>query len=173
MSPIRLGVIGLSATNGWAANALIPPVLRAPLNESYDLTAVCTFSETSAAASKEKYSAIVGHPVKAYHGESGPSNISRDPEVDLVVVAIKAHEHKNALMSVIDAGKDFFVEWPAGNGFKETKEIAEAAKAKGVKSIVGTQARNSIVLNKVNNSAFFTDRDVDSMLLGSRNYRVW
>jgi predicted dehydrogenase len=109
---------------------------------------VCTSSEQSATASKEKYSEIVGHPIKAYFGESGASDISKDPEVDLVVVAIKAPLHTTALLKVIESGKDFFVEWPAGNGLKETEEIALLAKAKGVRSIVGTQARNSLVIDK-------------------------
>jgi len=151
MGPTRLGVIGLSATNpnSWAASMIIPPLLKQPLSADYVLKALCTSSEKSGLEAKYKYSDIVGYPVNAYYGESGASDISKDPEVDLVVVAVKAADHRNALMPAIEAGKDFFIEWPAGNGLKETEEIAFAARQKGVKGIVGAQGKNSLVINKV------------------------
>ena len=42
-------------------------------------------------------------------------------------------------MPAIEAGKDVLVEWTVGNGFKETNKIAEAAKQKGVRVLVGVQ----------------------------------
>lgn len=172
MSPIRLGVIGLSATKGWAASSLTPPLFEAPLTEAYDLRAICTFSEASAAASKEKYSAIVGHSLNAYHGKNGPTEISNDPDVDFVVISVKAPEHKAAALKVIEAGKDFFVEWPAGAGLAETEEIAAAAKAKGLKTMVGTQARNSVVLDKASGLKFDLKSPTKSTA-GPRDHPSW
>lgn len=73
----------------------------------------------------------MGHPVKPYHGDT--SQIANDANVDLVIVAIKAPAHKAAILPAIEAGKDVFVEWPAGTNSKDTAEIAAAAKAKAVK----------------------------------------
>ncbi|KZP11640.1 hypothetical protein FIBSPDRAFT_898888 [Athelia psychrophila] len=100
MSPIKVGVIGLSST-GWASNALAPGLLNAP---SFSLTAVSTTSAASAEASAQKYSALAGHPVKPFHGDA--SGIANDKDVDLVAVSVKAPAHKAAALAVIAAGKD-------------------------------------------------------------------
>lgn len=144
--PIKVGFIGLSAT-GWAASALGPSLLQSSLQSKYNLVAISTTSEESAKASAEKHSAQTGHVIKPYHGDS--SLIAADPDVDLVVVSVKAPKHKQVILPVIEKKKNFFIEWPAGTNLKDTLEIAEAAHRNGVKSIVGLQARNSPVIKKV------------------------
>lgn len=67
----------------------------------------------------------------------------------LVGVAVKAPDHLNALMPVIEAGKDIFVEWPAGAGLEQTKMIADAARKKGTRTFIGLQGRHSLVIRKV------------------------
>jgi len=86
----------------------------------YDLVAVCTRSEASAAASAEKHAKEVEHPVKAYHEIS----IVADPDIDLIVISVTALEHNAAVLATINAGKDFFIEWPAGGRIETTLEIA-------------------------------------------------
>lgn len=142
-SPIRVGFVGLSST-GWASAALAPSLLATP---AYKLTAVSTTSAATASASAEKYAAQLGHAVKAFHGST--AHIASDPEVDLVVVSVRATSHKDAVMPALDAGKAVFVEWPAGSNLQETTEMAEKARAKGVRAAVGLQGRNSPVLRKV------------------------
>lgn len=142
MSPIKVGVIGLSST-GWASTALAPGLLNAP---SFSLTAVSTSSAASAEVSAQKYTELTGHPVKAFHGAA--SGIANDKDVDLVAVSVKAPSHKEAALAVIEAGKNLFVEWPAGSSVKETEEIAAAAKAKGVKAFVGLQGRHTPAAKK-------------------------
>jgi len=127
--------------------ALAPGLLRPSLSSSFTLTAVSTTSAASAAASAKKYSEIVGHPVKAFHGHT--SQIANDPDVDLVVVAVNGPSHLATSLPAIEAGKDLFVEWPAGAGLKETNAIAEAARKKGVRTMVGLQGRHSPVVKKV------------------------
>jgi len=146
MFPIRVGFIGLSA-KGWAADVLGPSLIQPSLKDTYDLVAVSTTSEASALASAEKYSKDVGHPIKAYFGDS--SKIASDPDIDLVAVAVKVLYHKQIVLPVIEAKKDFFLEWPAGKSTEETKAIAEAARKHGVKSIIGLQGRHSAALLKV------------------------
>jgi predicted dehydrogenase len=144
--PIKVGFIGLSAT-GWAATALGPSLLQPSLQSRYKLAAISTTSEESAKASVARHSSQTGYAIKPYHGDS--ALIASDPDVDLVVVAVKATMHKQVVLPVIEQKKNFFLEWPAGRGLKDTLEIAEAAHRNGVKSIVGLQARNSPVIKKV------------------------
>lgn len=145
-SPIRVGFVGLS-TAGWAASTLGPSLLQPSLQTKYKLVAVSTTSEVSAKSTADKHASQLGHPVKAYYGDS--SRVAADPEIDLVVVSVKTQYHKDTILPVIAQKKDFFLEWPAGRDLKETMEIAEAAKKQGVKTFIGLQARNSPVIKKV------------------------
>lgn len=52
-------------------------------------------------------------------------------------------------MPAIDAGKYVFVEWALGVSLKEAREIAEAAEKKGVRTMVGLQAKQSPTIQKV------------------------
>ncbi|KAH9919222.1 NAD-binding Rossmann fold oxidoreductase, partial [Amylocystis lapponica] len=144
--PIRLGFVGLS-TNGWASWLLAPPLLQEPLSSAYTLAAVSTSNATSAAKSAEHYSELAGNQVKAYHGTS--TAIAADNELDMVAVSVKAPLHIETVMPIIEARKDLFIEWPAGRNLQETVALAEAAKRKGIRTMVGLQSRQSPALNKV------------------------
>ncbi len=126
---------------------LAPPLLEEPLSSQYQLTAVSTSNSASAEATAAKYTSLLGTPVKPYHGS--PEHIVSDPNVDLVAVSVKVTHHFENAMKVIDGGKDLFLEWPAGNGLKETSALASAAKEKGVRTIVGLQGRMDPVFKKV------------------------
>ena len=128
MSPIRLGVIGLSPASGrWASTALIPPLFDPLLSSKYTITAIATRSLSSAQASAAKYAELTGHEVNANYGENGAKDIANDENVDLVVVSVKIPDHWEAVKPAIEAGKDVFVEWSPGRNFEQTVRIAEAA----------------------------------------------
>ena len=147
-SPINVGFIGLSKS-GWASNALAAPLVK---TGKYKIVAVSTSRAESAAASAEAQSAAGGgHTVKPYHGDT--SQIANDPDVQLVAVSVRGPEHQAATLPVIEAGKDLFIEWPAGHNLEVTKELAAKAKAKGIRTIVGLQGRQSPAVLKV--KAFF------------------
>ena len=147
-SPINVGFVGLSAA-GWAR--VLEPALQS-LGDTYRIVAVSTTNGTSARASAERLSKQTGYPVKAYYGDT--SQIANDPDVELVIVAVKAPQHKQTLLPVIQSKKPFFIEWPAGRTLQETQAFADAARENGVRSIVGLQGRRSPILNKV--SRLFT-----------------
>ncbi len=140
--PIRTGFVGLS-TSGWASILLGPTLTQ---NENFLLTAISTTSEESEKVSAGKYGAD-GHAVKPYFGST--KAIASDPDVDFVAVAVRSPHHRDALIPIIEAGKPFFIEWPAGKSTAETKEFAEAARMKGLRTMVGTQGRHSGVIKKV------------------------
>ncbi|KIK54823.1 hypothetical protein GYMLUDRAFT_1021879 [Collybiopsis luxurians FD-317 M1] len=143
-TPIRLGFIGLS-TSGWASMGLAPPLFEKPLSSRYSVVAVSTTRPESAEASAAKYSELASKAtgtkvtVKPYHGSA--EHIAADKDIDMVVAAVKVLNHKEVATKVIDAGKDLFIEWPAGRKLAETKELYEAAKKAGVKTVVGFQMR--------------------------------
>ncbi|KAH7904664.1 hypothetical protein BJ138DRAFT_1166145 [Hygrophoropsis aurantiaca] len=145
--PIKVGVVGLSTNpSSWAHSFLSPALRHAQLAQKYSLVAVSTTSDASAKASAKEQSDSLGRLVKAYSGST--SHIAQDPDVDLVLVAVKAPYHKSAALPAINAGKDCFVEWPVGRNLSETIELAEAARRHRVRTIVGLQGRQSIVLLK-------------------------
>ncbi|KAJ3558189.1 hypothetical protein NM688_g1071 [Phlebia brevispora] len=148
MAPIRIGFIGLS-TQGWASTEVVPPLFHPLLASKYTLTALCTRSEASATAAAKKYSELAGRTVKPYYGKDGVQGIVHDPEVDMVGVTVKMPDHFDLVMAVIDAGKDLFVEWTPGSSYEQTVRIAEAAKRKGIRVLVGGQANQGVAINKV------------------------
>lgn len=149
MAPIRLGVVGLSAKGGWASTDLIPPIFDPLLANKYTLTALCTSTPQSAAEAASKYSQQVGRTVKGYYGTQGQVDIAKDPEVNMVVISVKVPDHYAAVMPAVEAGKMIFVEWAPGRNLDETVRIAEAVKAKGVRSMVGTQGIHAAYARKV------------------------
>lgn len=144
--PIHLGFIGLS-TKGWASTNLAPPLLKGPLSSKYRIAAICTTNAESAKASAEKHT-VNGYTPTEYTLESVDDLIYSD-DVDMVAVSVNIRHHLKLGKKVLNAGKPLFVEWPAGVDLKETKELAALAKVKGVRSIVGLQARQSLVFRKV------------------------
>ncbi|KAF8153423.1 NAD-binding Rossmann fold oxidoreductase [Crassisporium funariophilum] len=172
--PIRVGFVGLSAT-GWAATVLGPALVAPTLKDEYNLTAVSTTSDASSKASAQTYTKKLGHPVKAFFGDT--SKIASDPDVDFVAVSVKAMFHKDAVLPVIEGKKPFFIEWPAGRSTEETVEIAEAARRQGVKSMVGLQGRHSRVIRKVkeivSSGALGAIRSTYVVALIPREFNLW
>ena len=144
--PIGLGFVGLSA-KGWASRSLAPPLFQAPLNEQYKLVAVSTSRTASAEESAKVHSEKTGHAVKGYHGST--EAIAADPDVQFVAVSVKAPEHAAAIRPVLAAKKDVFSEWPLARNLDEAKELAALAKEAGVRTLIGTQAWQSPLVNKV------------------------
>lgn len=128
---IRIGVIGLSA-EGWASRAHVPALKNL---DGYEIRALCTTSAGSAKLAAAKYG------VPLYFCDA--AELAACPEVDLVVVAIRIHEHKRAVTAAIEAGKHVYCEWPLGNGLAEAEEMAALADARGVRAFAGLQARSS------------------------------
>ncbi|KAL8283511.1 hypothetical protein RQP46_005614 [Phenoliferia psychrophenolica] len=133
-APIGVGIVGLSAT-GWAASSHAPALAALPAE--FKLSALSTSRDSSAKAAGEKYG------VPAF---TDPALVAADPNVSLVVISVKVPDHKAALWPALEAGKDVMVEWPLGRTLAEAQEMAAFAASKGVRTMVGLQARQSLVL---------------------------
>jgi predicted dehydrogenase len=127
---IRLGIIGASPTVGWAHRAHLPAV---PASVGFELTAACTTRMETANESARQYGAKMAFDdYKA---------MLAHPERDAVSVVLRVPAHYEITKDAINAGKHVFTEWPLGRTTEEARELAELARAKGVRTIVGLQSR--------------------------------
>ncbi|PBC35339.1 oxidoreductase [Rhodococcus sp. ACS1] len=127
--PFGVGIVGLSARGGWAATAHVPAIENVP---GLELRALTASSPASAAQAGEKF---------AVRPHTDVSALAQDPEVDLVVIAVKVSTHKRLVEPALSAGKMVFCEWPLGNGTAEARGLTEQAASSGVRTFVGLQAR--------------------------------
>ncbi|MFA7248005.1 MAG: Gfo/Idh/MocA family oxidoreductase [Dehalococcoidia bacterium] len=131
---IRIGIVGATVTpggSGWGANAHVPALRALP---DYELKAVCTAHEDTARASAAAFGAEL-----AFHNID---DMAAHPDVDLVVVCVRVPWHRELVMAGLRAGKPVFCEWPLGANLAEAEEMANYARERGVRTIVGLQGRS-------------------------------
>ena len=127
---IRLGVIGANPTRGWGPRAHLPAIVA---SRDVELTAVCTTRKESAEASAEKYGARM-----AFHDYR---ELLACPDIEAVAVVLVVPNHYHVTMDALNAGKHVFTEWPLGKTGAEAVEMRDLAEAKGLRHMVGLQAR--------------------------------
>jgi len=131
---IRVGIVGATVTqggSGWGANAHVPALKALP---EYELKAVCTSHEDTARASAAAFGAE-----RAFHRFS---DMAADPDVDLLVVCVRVPGHRDLVTAGLQAGKAVLCEWPLGANLPEAEEMAELARRRSLKTIVGLQGRS-------------------------------
>jgi predicted dehydrogenase len=139
MAPIRIGLIGLSATPGpWANLAHLPYLSQ---SSKYKIVALANSSVASAQAAIKEHR--LSGDVKAY---GSPTDIAADPDVDMVVVSVNVAQHYELAKPALEAGKMTYVEWPLGSTTAEAEELTELARKKNVKTVVGLQGRQSNII---------------------------
>ena len=133
-SRIRVGIVGATITpggSGWGANAHVPALRALP---EYELLAVCTAHAETAKASAEKF----GAPLAFDNFEA----MLAQPDIDLVVVSVRVPGHYDLVMQALEAGKNVFCEWPLGANLAQAQEMANAARARALRTAVGLQAES-------------------------------
>ena len=63
--------------------------------------------------------------------------------MDIVAVSVNVPGHYDLIRPALEAGKDVFSEWPLARNASEAEELVQLAKSKGVRTLVGLQARQS------------------------------
>ncbi|KAL2834028.1 hypothetical protein BJY01DRAFT_253265 [Aspergillus pseudoustus] len=124
-SPIRVGLIGLSAGGGWAPAAHLPYLQN---SSKYTITAVCNSSLESGRKALEQYNLDSAKPY-----DSVESMCDSDT-VDLVVcvcVVVVVFSHYKLVKPALERGKDVYVEWPLCATTAESKELADLARERG------------------------------------------
>ena len=127
---IRLGIIGANIHRGWAPRAHLPAIVASP---EFELTAVCTTRQESAEESRAKFRARLAFD--DWH------KMLDHPDIDAVAVVLRVPSHYEPTMAALNAGKHVYTEWPLGRNTAEAQEMADLAQAKGVRNMVGLQAR--------------------------------
>ena len=132
---IGVGIVGASASRGWSLVAHLPALKAIP---EYEVRAVAGSSTQSAKAAAEVFGA------KWSYADAG--EMIDNPDVDLVVVCIKAPQHYDIVMRALTAGKMVFCEWPLGRNLQEASEMATLARKNGVATLIGLQMRCTPVI---------------------------
>src|SRR5690348_17848140 len=127
---LRLGLIGASVRGTWSSRSHLP-ALRA--SADVELTAVCTTRADSAEAARQAYGARLAF--------DDWREMVASPEIDAVAVVVRVPSHYEPTKAALEAGKHVYCEWPLGRTTAEAEELAALAKAKGVATAVGLQAR--------------------------------
>jgi len=128
---IRVGIVGLNVERGWAAAAHVP-ALRT-LSAEYEIVGVANSSHQSALAAAKRFDVP-----QAFESVAA---MVQSTDIDLVVVTVKVPQHLALVTAALEAGKHVYCEWPLGNGLAEARTLARLAQARGVRAVVGTQAR--------------------------------
>jgi predicted dehydrogenase len=127
---IRLGLIGASVTGTWSSRSHLP-ALQASLE--VELTAVCTTRPDSAEAARRAWGARLAF--------DDYRKMVASPEIDAIAVVVRVPSHYAPTKAALEAGKHVYCEWPLGRTTAEAVELAALAKAKGLATAVGLQAR--------------------------------
>lgn len=135
---IRVGIIGANVNYGWGTRAHIPAIKGLP---ELELTAVCTTRQETAKETARQYDIPL-----AFHNYL---EMVSHPDVDLVSVCVRVPHHHQLVMAALNAGKHVFCEWPLGANIEEAIEMRDLAEAKGVRHMVGLQARGAPVFNRM------------------------
>jgi predicted dehydrogenase len=131
---LKVGIIGASAGGGWAKISHVPAVQALA---GLELAAVATNSQKSADAAARAFG------VKGY---AGTQELFRDPEIDIVTVAVRVPAHRELVHAAAAAGKHLYCEWPLALDLAETQELAAVARAANIKVALGLQTRTSPAL---------------------------
>ena len=132
---IRLGIIGANIHRGWAVRSHLPAVVASP---EFELTAVCTTRMESAEESRQMFGARLAF--------DDYNAMLAHPDIDAVAVSLRVPSHYEPTMAALNAGKHVYTEWPLGRTTAEAQEMADLARTKGVRNMVGLQSRANPVL---------------------------
>jgi predicted dehydrogenase len=137
-SRIRVGIVGASASRGFASIAHVPALRALP---QFEIVAVGTARQETAAAAARHY--------QVPHAFADARELAQHPDVDLVTVSVKVPDHYEAVMAAIEAGKHVYCEWPLGRNTAEAQQLLDAAERRGIRHAVGLQGQVSPAINYV------------------------
>lgn len=133
---IGVGIIGANMTYGWGTRAHLPALAGIP---EFELVAACTTRMETAEATAKHF--------RIAHAFDNTEAMVQHPDVDLVVVCVRVPAHHGLVTLALNAGKHVFCEWPLGANLSEAVELRDLARTKGVRHMVGLQARGAPVFN--------------------------
>lgn len=135
---IRVGLLGANPDKGWGSSVHVPAI---GYLDGFQLTAVATTRMESASRAAEAFG--------ARYAFADVDSLVSHPEVDVVVVAVKAPDHHAAALAALAAGKHVYCEWPLAANSTQAAEMTALASERGVRAMVGLQARGAPALARV------------------------
>src|ERR1700740_3580247 len=87
-SKIRVGIVGASASRGFASIAHIPALCALP---QFEIAAVCTARQETAEAAARHYGVL--------HAFADAEQLARHADVDLVTISVKVPDHYRPTMA--------------------------------------------------------------------------
>src|SRR5881398_2088236 len=132
MATLGVGIVGVSPVRGWAATAHIPALRALP---DYEIRALSAHSAESARAAGEAFGVT---QVFSDHEQ-----LVTQTDVDVVAVTVKVPHHRDLVSSALAAGKHVYCEWPLGRDLDDARAMAALAAKRGVRTVVGLQARQA------------------------------
>lgn len=157
-----VGIIGLSASGGWAGLAHLPALRSMPDR----------FAVNGLAASSAQRAEAAGQAHQIALATVDPGALAESSDVDLIVVAVKVPFHRALVDEALARNKPVYCEWPLGRNTAEAEEMLETARAAGVRHFVGLQARNTPALRFVCElvQSGYVGRVVSSRVAGSGGF---
>src|SRR6266446_4332803 len=131
-STLGIGIIGVSPIRGWASTAHIPALRALP---KYEIRALSAHNAESARAIGEAFG------VSAVFSDH--EQMVTQPDIDVVVVTVKVPHHRELVSAALAVGKAVYCEWPLGRDLDEARAMAAQAAEKGIRTVVGLQARQA------------------------------
>src|SRR5438309_2266187 len=131
-STLGVGIIGVSPAWGWAATAHIPALRALP---NYEIRALSARSAESARG--------VGQAFGVSAVFSDHQQLVIQPDIDVVAVTVKVPHHRELVSAALAAGKAVYCEWPLGRDLDDARAMAALAAERGVRTVVGLQARQA------------------------------
>src|SRR5256884_4011321 len=130
MATLGVGIVGVSPVRGWAATAHIPALRALP---GYEIRALSAHNAESARAAGEVFG------VSAVFSDH--EQLVTQPDIDVVAVTVKVPHHRELVTAALVAGKAVYCEWPLGRDLDDARAMATLAAKRGVRPVVGLQAR--------------------------------
>src|SRR5207247_4568367 len=137
-STLGVGIIGVSPVRGWATTAHVPALRALP---NYPIAALSAHNMESARAAGEAFG------VSAVFTDH--EQLVTQPDIDVIAVTVKAPHHRELVSAAIAAGKAVYCEWPLGRDLEEARAMAVLAAERGVRTVVGLQARQALAIEFV------------------------
>ncbi|MFD0960696.1 Gfo/Idh/MocA family protein [Paenibacillus chungangensis] len=124
-----VGIIGAGA---WGGMAHVPAIAGL---EAYEAKAVTGTRPESARKTAESHGIA--------HSYTDALEMAMQSDVDVVAVTVKVPEHDQLIRKALEAKKHVYSEWPLARTTAEAEAILALAEERGVKHIVGLQARGN------------------------------
>ncbi len=136
-TPLRVGIIGASASGGWARESHVAAVQGL---EGLRLVAVATNSQKTADEAAHAFGVDAAYP--------GGLDMIRSADIDLVTIATRVPDHRELVLAALATGKHVYCEWPLGRGPAEADAMDAAARAADVHVAIGLQLRGNPVVRR-------------------------